>query len=77
MKTANIKFDDKTFKFLEKESEIMQKSISEIVNDSIKESMTLHKNKILAGLDNIFGISQDNNFNVNNYIDEMRQDRKL
>jgi hypothetical protein len=77
MKTAQIKFDDKTFKYLEKESELLKKSISDIVNDTVRESMQNHKDRILQNLDNVFGILKDSNTDVDTYINDLRKDRSI
>ena len=77
MKTAQIKFDDKTFKYLEKESEFLKKSISDIVNDTVRESMQNHKDRILQNLDNVFGILKDSNTDVDTYINDLRKDRSI
>ena len=77
MKRTQIYLDEKTFSILEKESKITNKSISELIRESI--NLKYHHNtiKILKHLNTVFGIWADKKIDVNKYIRNLRKDRKI
>jgi predicted nucleic acid-binding protein len=77
MKRTQIYIDETTFDFLEKESRIGHKTISEIIRESIRIRMVNKQNEIIKKMEAIFGRWGDKEIDVNSYIRKLRKDRKL
>ena len=77
MKRTQIYIDEDTFGFLEKESKIEKKSISEIIRESIKVKMKKRSNEIIKKMKSVYGVWQDKKVNGDEYVREMRKDRLL
>ncbi len=77
MKRTQIYIDEATYEYLEKESEIEKKSISELIRESLKGKMKLKIEDIIKNVDEVSGIWKDLDFNVNEYIEDKRRDRTI
>ena len=77
MKRTNIYIDDDMIAELKRESKQNNTSISEIIRDSLKNRNKNRKNNILSKLNNVFGLWKNRNINVNDYINNIRKDRKI
>jgi predicted CopG family antitoxin len=75
MKRTQIYIDDDVFSFLEKESKTANRSISEIIRESIREKHRHKSNLLMKRLDSIFGIWSSRNGDVNKYLKSIRRDR--
>ncbi len=56
MKRTQIYIDEDTFGFLEKESKIEKKSISEIIRENIKVKMKNRNNEIIKKMKSVYGV---------------------
>lgn len=77
MKRTQIYIDEDTFGFLEKESKIEKKSISEIIRESIKVKMKNRNNEIIKKMKSVYGVQQDKKVNGDECVRKMRKDRIL
>jgi len=77
MKRTQIYIDDEMFSFLEKESKLKNKSISELIRESIRGNYIYNSNVMVKRLNDVFGQWSDRLVDVNTYIRDMRKDRKL
>jgi len=77
MKRTQIYIEDNIFSFLEKESKIVHRSISEIIRESIKEKYQHKHNVLLKRLNSVYGIWKNKNMDVDKYIKNLRKDRTL
>jgi len=77
MKRTNIYIDDDMIAELKRESKQNNTSISEIIRDSLKNRNKNRKSNILSKLNNVFGLWKNRNINVNDYINNIRKDRKI
>jgi predicted CopG family antitoxin len=77
MKRTQIYIDEKAYNFLEKESHAENKSMSELIRESLREKMERRTEAILKRTENVFGIWRDKKINVEGYIRNIRRDRKL
>ena len=77
MKRTQIYIDEDTFGFLEKESKIEKKSISEIIRENIKVKMKNRNNEIIKKMKSVYGVQQDKKVNDDECVRKMRKDRIL
>ncbi|MFH0925391.1 MAG: ribbon-helix-helix protein, CopG family [bacterium] len=77
MKRTQIYLDETIFDFLKKESKVEHKSISEIIRESIKKRMDNRRDDIIRRMESVFGIWKNRELDVNEYITNLRKDRKL
>ena len=77
MKRTQIYIDDKTFEYLKKESKLENKTISELIRDSIREKMNHNTKNIIKNLQGIFGIWKNRKFDTNEYVRKLRKDRDI
>ena len=75
MKRTQIYLDEDIFQVLKKESLIKKKNISSIIRDTLKEKFM--KKKDINAVEAAFGIWKDRNFNVEEYIRNLRNDDRL
>jgi len=74
---TQIYLDENVYTYLQEQSAIAHKSISEFITESVEEKMNRNTENILKATENIFGIWKDKKFDVDDYIREMRRDRIL
>lgn len=77
MKRTQIYLDEKTYRYLKKESEVKHLPISEVIRESIREKMNRKIQKMLKAADKISGMWKSRDVNVDRYVRSMRKDRKL
>lgn len=77
MKRTQIYLDETTFEFLKKESQVENKSISEIIRESVRERMKHSKSGIKRGINSAFGIWKNRKFDTDEYIRNLRRDREI
>ena len=77
MKRTQIYIDEDTYKILEKESRITGKSISELIRESIRGKAHRKVDEILRRTEDVYGIWKDREFDVDEYIRDLRKDRTL
>ena len=74
---TEVYLNKKIYIYLKEQSKILHKTVSELVRESINEKMKENIEKIIKATKNVFGIWKDKDFNIENYIREMRKDRTL
>ncbi len=77
MKRTQIYIDEDTFRFLEYEHKIKKKTISEIIRENIKKEILSKSNKIIKKMNMVYGIWKNRKIDVDEYIKNLRKDRKL
>ena len=77
MKRTQIYIEDEIFSLLEKESSSEHKSISELIRDSIREKYKFKSRSLSKKLNTVFGIWSDRKFDTDEYIRNIRKDRKI
>jgi hypothetical protein len=77
MKRTQIYLDDEIFKYLDNESKYEQKSISEIIRESIRDKMHSRTVDLISKMNNIFNKWKDKKIDPERYIRELRKDRAL
>jgi predicted CopG family antitoxin len=77
MKRTQIYLDDDIFEYLENESKIEHKSISEIIRESIRAKINFHVKDLVGKMNKIYGLWKDRDIEPDQYIRELRKDRKL
>ncbi len=77
MKRTQIYLSEKMAAYLEKESVLRKKTMSEIIRESIEHKMLKGSNEILKRIDSVFGIWKDKKIDVDSYIRDIRKDRKI
>ena len=76
MRRTQIYLDEDIFHLLEKESKIKNISISEIIRRSIREKIQIRKKELLKKMDAVYGIWNDRTKDVEQYIRDIRKDRR-
>ena len=77
MKRTQIYLDEEIFEFLASESKNKHKTMSEIIRESIKDKIHNKNKNLLKYLNKVAGIWKNNDFNVENYIKNIRKDRLI
>ena len=77
MKRTQIYIDESTYRILEKESKITGKSMSELIRESIRDRVHRRVDEILRRTEDVYGIWKDREFDVEEYIRDLRKDRTL
>lgn len=77
MKRTQIYLDETMYKLLEKESELEKKTISEIIRESIKSHLQANIDKLLTKAYRVRGLKKDETYDVDEYINSLRRDRKV
>ncbi len=77
MKRTQIYLDETMYKLLEKESELEKKTISEIIRESIDSHLQANIDKLLTKADRVRGLKKDETYDVDEYINSLRRDRKV
>ena len=67
MKRTQIYIDDEMFSFLEKESKLKNKSISELIRESIRGNYIYNSNVMVKRLHDVFGQWSNRLVDVNTY----------
>jgi hypothetical protein len=75
MKRTQIYLDDDIFQVLKKESQLTRKNISSIIRDTLRDKFM--KKKYSNAVDETAGIWKDKDFNVDEYIRNLRTDNRL
>ncbi|HNZ27815.1 MAG TPA: CopG family transcriptional regulator [Spirochaetota bacterium] len=75
MKRTQIYLDEEMFDYLETESKLHSKSISELIRESIKEKIQGRNRNLLKNMKKVFGIWKNHKFDVDEYISDLRKDR--
>ena len=77
MKRTQIYLDDEIVQYLEHESNIEQKSISEIIRESVRAKIESRKKDLIAKMNNIFNKWKDKKINPEIYLRKLRKNRTL
>ncbi|MBN2545167.1 MAG: hypothetical protein JXB50_05170 [Spirochaetes bacterium] len=77
MKRTQIYLDEEIFEFLVSESRNKHKTMSDIIRESIKDKIRNNNKNLLKYLNKVAGIWKNNEFNVDNYINNIRKDRLI
>ncbi|GAH47132.1 unnamed protein product [marine sediment metagenome] len=77
MKRTQIYIDEEIFGLLKKESKIENKTISELIRESIRDKYKNRKNDIIIKMNSVFGLWKDKKINVDEYIRNLRKNREL
>ncbi len=77
MKRTQIYLDQEIFNSLMVESKKYKKTISELIRDCIKDSRKNKVDNIQNAMENIKGLWQDKDIDVDRYIRDLRTDRKI
>jgi hypothetical protein len=77
MKRTQIYIDDETFGKLKSESSLKGVSISEIIRDSVHNTLGSGVEKIIRAADSVSGVWSDRDFDVDAFIRSARKDRKI
>jgi predicted DNA-binding protein len=72
---TSIYLDNECYQYLHLQSHQLGKTISELVRELIHVTMSKDVQKILDATNRIYGLWENRQFNVEEYIREMRQDR--
>ena len=75
MKRTQIYLDQEIFNSLMVESKQYKKTISELIRDRIKDSQKNKVDNIQNAMENIKGLWQDKDIDVDKYIRDLRIDR--
>lgn len=76
MKRTQIYLDDKTHAFLARESARRKLSMSELIRQNIRLTMKHDTRRMLSRIENAFGAWKDREFETDEYIRNIRKDRK-
>jgi hypothetical protein len=74
---TQIYIDENTHKLLNKESKATGKSVSQIIRENIADKMNKKANELLNKMERVYGIWKDREFDVDDYLRDIRKDRKL
>ena len=74
---TSIYLDSECYQYLQGQSHQMGKTISELVREIIHVSMKRDVQQILTATNRIYGLWEDREFNVDEYIRHLREDRSL
>ncbi len=74
---TQIYIDESTHKLLNKESKATGKSVSQIIRENIADKMNKKANELLNKMERVYGIWKDREFGVDDYLRDIRKDRKL
>lgn len=77
MHRTQIYLDNQSYKILERESEISNLSISEIIRRKIKQQRISKANEIVKKMEGVFGIWKNRNISGEKYIRGLRANRKI
>lgn len=77
MKRTQIYLDDEIFSFVKKEGEVENRSISDIIRESVREKIMFKNCEIVKKMESVFGMWRDRNINVRSYMRAVRRDRRL
>ncbi len=67
--------DNECYQYLQLQRNRLGKTISELVREMIHVTMSKDVKKISEATDRIYGLWEDRQFNVDEYIRELRRDR--
>lgn len=76
MKRTQIYMDEETYKFLEKESSLENRTVSEVIRNGLKEIAQRKSRDIIEKSNKVFGIWKKRRFDTNRYIRKLRRNRK-
>ncbi|MEW6088648.1 MAG: ribbon-helix-helix protein, CopG family [bacterium] len=77
MKRTQIYIDENMFNFLEREGKAEHKSVSELVRESLDEKVRYKISDMLKKTEKVFGIWKDKKISAEDYVRNMRKDRKI
>ena len=77
MKRTQIYIDNAVFSALQKESELEKRTISDIIRESLKNSMEQKINRMLHSAEGAFGIQKNTRKKPGEIIRELRKDRNI
>ncbi len=72
---TSLYLDNECYQYLQLQRNRLGKTISELVREMIHVTMSKDVKKISEATDRIYGLWEDRQFDVDEYIREMRQDR--
>ncbi len=75
MKRTQIYLDEDTVSFLEKESVLLHRSMSDIIRESIREKQRFDANSTLRRMNAVSGIWKSRRFDIDEYVRNLRKDR--
>jgi hypothetical protein len=75
MKRTQIYLDEDTVSFLEKESGLLHRSMSDIIRESIREKQRFDANLAIRRMKAISGIWKSRHFDTDEYVRNLRKDR--
>ncbi len=77
MRRTQLYIDEETYRILKRESRLKKVSLSELVRQAVRESLRRREEALLSGIEKVAGIWKDRDFDVDDYIKERREDRKV
>lgn len=77
MKRTQIFIEEDIYKYLQKESDFENKTVSEIIRKSLREMLMYKTNNIIKHSNKIFGIWKNRKMDVEHYINNIREDRNI
>ena len=77
MHRTQIYLDKQIYKTLERESELFNLSISEIIRRSIRQQKNTEVSDIIKKMKDVFGIWKSRKIDSEKYIRNIRKDRKI
>ena len=72
---TSVYLDQQSYQYVQGQSEQSGKTLSEVIRDLIRQTMRQNTQKILEATNGIYGLWEDREMDVDDYIRSMRQDR--
>ncbi|MBD3323242.1 hypothetical protein GF339_01585 [candidate division KSB3 bacterium] len=77
MMRTSVYLDTECYQYLQGQSHQMGKTVSELVREIIHATMKRDVQQILKATNRIYGLWEDHELNVDEYIRHLREDRRL
>lgn len=77
MKRTQIYLEEETLEYLKNESKTSGKTVSQLIRECISIQKYNKSNELLKRMESAFGIWKDRDFDVDEYIRDLRKDREL
>ncbi len=74
---TSVYLDTACYQYLQGQSHLHGKTVSEVMREIIHVTMKKDVQQILKATNRVYGLWEDREFNVDEYIRHLRQDRSL
>ena len=72
---TSVYLDQQSYQYVQGQSEQSGKTLSDVIRDLIRQTMRQDAQKILDAVNGVYGLWEDREMDVDEYIRNMRRDR--